>query len=1369
MRQEGWRTVRVFISSTFRDMQAERGHLVRFVFPRLREELLPRRIHLVDVDLRWGVTTEQDALEVCREIIDECRPRFICLLGGRYGWVPPGKEHSITADEVRYGVLDRLEVKEYRYFYFRKDEATDSIPEEAARAGGYREFATQEDLQAFGLERANELARSRTRKLEDLKQAVVDAGFEPFVYPARWDAASGRIVGLEAFGDRVYADLLASVDEEFGTEPPEALDEFAEEDAVMGAFLSERVERYVVGSRQSVFDELTQFAQVDREPNIIALTGAPGCGKSALLGRFSQDYARRHPDDLVITHFVGASAGSTDLRRTLRRLCHALTAASGEREIPQEAGDLVLLFAEMLSVAARRQRVVLILDALNQLDAADNAHSMYWLPRDLPPNVRVIASSLEHPALEALRQRRESVREILVKPLTADDGRAIIEGFLRRYRKRMTTEQSDALLAKPESGSPLYLLAALEELRTLDVPRDVKDSKDQDAAVVRAIAGFPDNVRDLFLWILRRLEKDPGFLDRDGNQIGAELVRNFMSLVGVSRHGLSYTELAELIAPENPKSDPAIPADAQGNVAALQRLLRPYLMLRGELFDFYHVQLREAVESECLDEEHERLAAHRQLAEYFRRKAKPEGSQSWELNARQLAELPFHLAHGRQESELLTIFSRLSYLAARVATGQVYEQIGDYSLTGSPLPQALIEWHDFLQKHAQRLAQHPAMFVGLVNHEGFAQARAQVAGIQWRESWLRTSPEQMPPGKTQFTQGVRVEVAGSLESPRGRVAAIAPQRGVGFELERLGVLRVLDTDAMRQTDTVLSIRRERPLVMVCAPDATSLAVLYESGKADLYRCVLEGEERPVRLDVAAEFSFQLPECENPVVEWYDGAYWFQATVGTLARMTVESSSISEQPFPGGETGELSALIFGEGIRLVALRHGRDTSLLGEGTPPLRRMNADVSAACACREQRVAVAFSDGSLVVYESGPVLMPKTEVRAGILRGALGWDGSRLLWVAENRGFFAWRPEEASPLLVQDNQEVFPDDLHVIPRRWFCRHDGTMLLVTTHSVVAFRLLQGGAVAEGRLEELFGGPAWRAVCKRANDQWLIESQPLREVLLGRSVMGRLYCAPDGKGQFFAASSYGPGLVFDLATLQSTPLRGCPPGLNVAVGEPEGGCWLTDRAGDIYFANTEGQCQCMAKTELPDVTGAQLVNGEDHLVWAGYSTKFFPETGADAARTFIFFRKHRGTGLRLERLGAQLRHPREGLCVAICYDSTARRFVMVWAKLQEGVQSYSLRIGSADDLANWGFRETEIVGLGPSTLVQSDLSADAQFLGVVNRAGEFSCLNVADGRVVATLAGSAPFTAVAAGPAGPEFWLVEARSRVYRCSLSRHT
>src|SRR5436853_5644983 len=88
---EAWKTVRVVISSTFRDMRAERDHLVRFVFPRLREELLKRHLHFVDVDLRWGLKSDQDALDLCMEEIDRCRPRFVCILGGRYGWVPAPK------------------------------------------------------------------------------------------------------------------------------------------------------------------------------------------------------------------------------------------------------------------------------------------------------------------------------------------------------------------------------------------------------------------------------------------------------------------------------------------------------------------------------------------------------------------------------------------------------------------------------------------------------------------------------------------------------------------------------------------------------------------------------------------------------------------------------------------------------------------------------------------------------------------------------------------------------------------------------------------------------------------------------------------------------------------------------------------------------------------------------------------------------------------------------------------------------------------------------------------------------------------------------------------------------------------------------
>src|SRR5438874_13782270 len=87
--QGSWQTVRVFISSTFRDMHSERDWLVKRVFPALRERLEPRRIHLVDIDLRWGITREQvdndQVLGLCLSQIEECRPFFLGLLGSRYG------------------------------------------------------------------------------------------------------------------------------------------------------------------------------------------------------------------------------------------------------------------------------------------------------------------------------------------------------------------------------------------------------------------------------------------------------------------------------------------------------------------------------------------------------------------------------------------------------------------------------------------------------------------------------------------------------------------------------------------------------------------------------------------------------------------------------------------------------------------------------------------------------------------------------------------------------------------------------------------------------------------------------------------------------------------------------------------------------------------------------------------------------------------------------------------------------------------------------------------------------------------------------------------------------------------------------------
>ena len=577
-------------------MQAERDHLTRFVFPLLNEELLPFKIRLVDIDLRWGITSEQNALEACREIVDECHPRFICILGGRYGWVPPAKSHSITADEIHYAVLDcKKEERGYAYFYFRDDAATNAMVENTP--GEFREPP----------------GSNNQKNLDQLKQSITDQNLNPFTYPARWDNQNKVLSDLQEFGNRVRDDLLYSIksdptlrDRFIGVE--EKPDEFSEENANIEAFIEERSERFVLGSREGVFKELIAHACSSVSNGYFGVIGSSGSGKSAFLA-YSYRTLTSSPNllsaekMLVIGHFVGSSPASTDLRLTLRRLCHELKTACPQitADIPEEFEGLRFCFARFLSQAAKFQHVVILLDAINQFDSMYQSIGLQWLPEELPQKARVIFSTIELSTIMDMEHLRVKPKIIELKPLTKEDGAAIIKQFSRRYRKNFEANQSQALLSKTDADKPLYLLAALEQLRTLGTYEEITNQ----------INELPPDTYMLFNWIMKRLENDEGFRDATGQHIGIELVSSFASLMGACRYGLSYRELNELIMFGKQKMDP------QGNIAALLRLLRPYLMRRGEQIDFYHNQFRSTVVKTWLETDEKQLAVNLQLAGYF--------------------------------------------------------------------------------------------------------------------------------------------------------------------------------------------------------------------------------------------------------------------------------------------------------------------------------------------------------------------------------------------------------------------------------------------------------------------------------------------------------------------------------------------------------------------------------------------------------------------------------------------------------------------------------------------------------------------------------------------------------------------------------
>ena len=63
--------MRLFVSSTFKDMWNERDYLVKKVFPQLRQWCEERKLRLVECDLRWGVPKDSDTRDTLLACLSE--------------------------------------------------------------------------------------------------------------------------------------------------------------------------------------------------------------------------------------------------------------------------------------------------------------------------------------------------------------------------------------------------------------------------------------------------------------------------------------------------------------------------------------------------------------------------------------------------------------------------------------------------------------------------------------------------------------------------------------------------------------------------------------------------------------------------------------------------------------------------------------------------------------------------------------------------------------------------------------------------------------------------------------------------------------------------------------------------------------------------------------------------------------------------------------------------------------------------------------------------------------------------------------------------------------------------------------------------
>jgi len=119
------KTIKFFISSTFKDFEQERDILHKFVFPELKEICHKAKFGFQPIDLRWGVMDEagydQQTMNICLNEIKrsshEPKPNLLLLVGQRYGWVP--LPYGIEAQEFEE-ILKKIKSLSHIYLYSLK-------------------------------------------------------------------------------------------------------------------------------------------------------------------------------------------------------------------------------------------------------------------------------------------------------------------------------------------------------------------------------------------------------------------------------------------------------------------------------------------------------------------------------------------------------------------------------------------------------------------------------------------------------------------------------------------------------------------------------------------------------------------------------------------------------------------------------------------------------------------------------------------------------------------------------------------------------------------------------------------------------------------------------------------------------------------------------------------------------------------------------------------------------------------------------------------------------------------------------------------------------------------------------------------------
>ncbi|XP_059197113.1 NACHT domain- and WD repeat-containing protein 1 [Centropristis striata] len=269
----------------------------------------------------------------------------------------------------------------------------------------------------------------------------------------------------------------------------------------------------------------------------LVVHGGAGMGKTALLCKLAQEMRsvlEARGAAVVIRLLAARHPQRPDIDHVLRSVCLQVCLACGlAPPSPLTANthlELLRFFGNVLAeVSQHGNTLLIILDALDQLSDRHHAHKLRWLPADLPPNVHlVISMDTNSEAFANMRLKLKALGSFFeAERLSRDDGKQLMESFLRASQRSLTPEQVEAALQSFDaSGCPLHLKLILSAAK--------RWTSFTSLAETRLGANAQEVMSQLFL----KLEE----------KHGKELVGGALGYIALAREGLLEAELRDVMS-----------------------------------------------------------------------------------------------------------------------------------------------------------------------------------------------------------------------------------------------------------------------------------------------------------------------------------------------------------------------------------------------------------------------------------------------------------------------------------------------------------------------------------------------------------------------------------------------------------------------------------------------------------------------------------------------------------------------------------------------------------------------------------------------------------------------------------------------------